>query len=387
MQDRIGLRAFRGTRGFSAQPAPAAADTRGMRTCTAIAVALVTAATSGCARHARRSAPPEQAEVHVTRAMAALQGGDLDRAEAELTLALEYAPLPTAYNGLGLVARQRGDLRTAAFYFGRAIELNDDFAEAHSNLGAIALEQGDPIGAEEHFRAALAIDPGYREARHNLARALLLRGDYAGARAQLMKLTSADDQYADGWAELALVELALGHRAAADRAIRTALALDPAHATALRARADLARAGGDYAAALADYGAAIAARGEFADALVGRGVTYLLVGRRADALRDLERAVRLAPNDAAARFAYGAALADSGDDRGAVRELGHAIDLRAAWGAAYAEAHLLRAQARERLGDAAGARADYEAFVAAAGDRPGLAAQVAAARDRARRLR
>jgi tetratricopeptide (TPR) repeat protein len=353
----------------------------------AVALAAVVAV-AGCYRGAK-PATPEQAETHVARAMVALDRGDLDRAEAELTLALEYDPnLATAFNGLGLVARRRGDAKAAAHYFSRAIALDDDLAEAHSNLGVLALEAGNPAGAEEQFRAALAIDPGYPAARHNLARTLMLRGKTTAARSQLLRLTSADENNADGWAELGLVELAMGHVAAAERAVRTALAIDPDHAIGLRARADIARAGGDYEAALADYGAALDAAGAAdADALTGRGVTYLVMGRYAPAVEDLSRAARLAPNSPAARFGYGAALAATGDDEGAARELGYAIDLRAGWGARYAEAHLLRAQSFDRLGDRDQAVAEYEAFVTEADGDPALAEEIAAARRRVHELR
>ena len=105
------------------------------------------------------------------------------------------------------------------------------------------------------------------------------------------------------------------------------------------------------------------------------------MGHYAPAVKDLSRAARLAPSNAAARFAYGAALAATGDDAGAVGELGVALELRAAWGASYPEAHLLRAQSLERLGRAKDAISDYKAFVAAADGDSGLVDEIAQARD------
>ncbi len=374
---------------MSPQPHRGAADTPSMtRTVRHLAVLAVVAlggiaAGTGCARQARPTKRPQQAEAHVTRAMAAIEAGDLDRAEAELHLALEYAPgLATAHNGLGLVAKARGDRAAARFHFGRALQSNPDLAEAHSNLGALDVEDGQLHEATQHFYAALAIDPGYPAARHNLARTLLRAGDFGGARKQFLRLTSADETNADAWAELGLVEIAMNHRADADRAIRTALALDPTNVIALRARGDLARAGGDYEGALADYDAILSAHGSDTDALVARGVTYLVMGRYAPAVADLSRAVTLAPNNPAARFAYGAVLSATGDDEAAVGELEAAIQLRAAFGARFAEAHFMRAQALDRLGRRKPAIDAYKSFLAEGGEDPTLAEEAAIARQR-----
>src|SRR5262245_755153 len=98
---------------------------------------IVSLLLAACAGAPVRKTSPEATD-HVAEGVAALERGDLDRAEAELHLALEYQRrLPEALNGLGLVALARGDRAAARGWFEEAVRADDDFAEAHANLGAV----------------------------------------------------------------------------------------------------------------------------------------------------------------------------------------------------------------------------------------------------------
>jgi len=365
----------------------------------AVCAGLAAIAMAGCFGGRAGSAPPTRdSEVYVARALEALGRGDIERARADLSLALEFDPQSApAFNALGLVAVARGDDERAREHFRRSITLDADLAEAHSNLGALEIKAGRPRYAIEPLRAALAIDPGYPTARHNLARALLRLGNAHGARAELLKLTSAAADDADAWAELALADLALGLYDEAAAAVERALALDAQHPVATRAAGDLARARGDFDRALALYAQAIDRNRDDADALVGRGTTLLVLGKVDGAFADLDRAVRLAPRNAAARFAYGAAILQRGPDeagqsgaaaaaRAAIDQFDQAIALRRETGASYAEAHLFRAQAHEQAGDGRAALADYRKFIELAAEDRALAGEVDAARARVDQL-
>ncbi len=328
-----------------------------------LVVLLLVLAAAACGHAPPRTTSP-QATDHVDRGIDALAHGDLDRAEAELHLALEYEPrLPHALNGLGLVAMARGDRAEALRWFSAAVRAHDDFAEAHTNLGALALDAGDAAGALPHLAAALAIDPGYAPARHNLARALATLGRLEEAREEYMKLTSTVSGDAEAWAELAAIELSLGQRAAAARAAEEALVRDADSRIARRVRGDLARDAGDLDAAVRDYDHALAVAPSDVDALIGRGLTHLLAGRAELGHRDLERAVGIAPRSSRARFALGVAFAAAGDDAHAAALLEHAATLAAEDGRPYPEAHYLRAGALGRQGRKQPALAAYRQFL------------------------
>jgi tetratricopeptide (TPR) repeat protein len=318
---------------------------------------------------------------HVAKGNLALEKGELDRAEAEFAMALEYDPqTKEALNGLGLVTMARGDHDSARGLFQAALVQDDDFAEAHANGGALELASSQPDLALPHLQAALAIDPGFVAARHNLARALVALGRFDEAREEYMKLTSTQPSDADAWAELAHAELLVGHRAAAGRAANVALGLAPSQPIALRVHADLLRDGGDLAGALQRYDALLAQRPSDEQALVGRGMTLLLMGRLPEARADMRRAVDIAPGSPLPHFGLAVALLQDDDDAGALVQLEAALSRARHAGRAYPEARYLYACAMSRLGRRPEALREYRAFIDEAKASPDLASQVEDAR-------
>ncbi len=67
-----------------------------------------------------------------------------------------------AYNNLGKLAYQKGDLDAAENYFKKAQSLKGDAGEVNSNLALIALNKGDVKGAEEYLGKASGAD-GFNE--------------------------------------------------------------------------------------------------------------------------------------------------------------------------------------------------------------------------------
>jgi Tfp pilus assembly protein PilF len=148
----------------------------------------------------------------VRRGYQHLAAADAERAEVAFGHALEFAPdLPEGWNGLGVVARTRGDLPAARRAFTRAARLAPAFAEGHANLGEVLLAEGRPAEAAEALRAALRIDPDLAAPRLNLARALLQLGllaadarpeRWAEARHEYLHLLEADPGSAAAEADL-----------------------------------------------------------------------------------------------------------------------------------------------------------------------------------------
>lgn len=214
--------------------------------------ASLTLLSNGC--HASRRVHPRSAE-ELRRGYAFLEAGDPERAEVAFAHALQFDPdCVEGENGLGVVARGRGDLDAAIRHFERALRTDDAFAEGHSNLGEALLAGGALEEAERSLREALALNPDLVEARHNLGRALL-RGGLArperreelwgAARREYLHALETDERRADLHAELALMEFLSGSVARAEDRWARAATLDPrapGHANALcLARAVLGR--------------------------------------------------------------------------------------------------------------------------------------------------
>lgn len=118
-----------------------------------------------------------------------------------------------AYNDLGLLAYQKGDLTAAENYFNKALSLKSDASEPNANLALIAMNKGDIKSAETYMGKAsgannfneimgnLNIAKGsYQQAASNFngvntnsaALAQILNKDYASAKTTLNNVKNAD---------------------------------------------------------------------------------------------------------------------------------------------------------------------------------------------------
>lgn len=124
-----------------------------------------------------------------------------------------YANDYRAYNNLGMLAYQKGDLTAAENYFNKAKSLKADASEANANLALIAMNKGDIKSAETYMGKAsgannfneimgnLNIAKGaYQQAASNFngvntnsaALAQILNKDYASAKTTLNNVKNAD---------------------------------------------------------------------------------------------------------------------------------------------------------------------------------------------------
>jgi tetratricopeptide (TPR) repeat protein len=148
---------------------------------------------------------PPQAVTLNQRGAEALAAGDLETAEASLSVALEFSPKFTeAWINRGYVSLLRHDFAGARKYFVQSRDLNADLPAPHHALGLLAQARGIPSEAEAHYRQALKVDPGFVPARSNLARLLFQRAAYALALEQFRRLSEVSPDALDG--HLGIVE-------------------------------------------------------------------------------------------------------------------------------------------------------------------------------------
>ncbi len=94
--------------------------------------------------------------VRANLAVAYMQLGHLDEAEAQLRRALEGdQPMPDAWANLGSLLMQKGNLDESVEASLKAVEIRPDFAIAHNNLAAAYLELDQKDKAKEHGELAL----------------------------------------------------------------------------------------------------------------------------------------------------------------------------------------------------------------------------------------
>jgi len=124
----------------------------------------------------------------------------------------------------------------------KALELEDDYADAYCNLGAVRYNQGQRAAARSAFEACLALEAEHVEANFNLANVLEEVGDDGGALEHYRRALASDPLYPDLHINLALLYEKIGRQRGACDHWRRVLQLDPEGSWAEVARRRLERA-------------------------------------------------------------------------------------------------------------------------------------------------
>ncbi len=218
-------------------------------------------------------------------------------------------------------------------------------AVALNNRGFELMQRDSLEAARTQFEAALRADPDYPEAMLNLALVRLRSGDQTGAAtlyARVAKERSNEPELASkAHYGLAEIDVTAGALPSAIEHYRLALAQDST------------------------------------DVAFPNNLAFALIraGRPNEAIPVLVQALKRFPGQALVHKNLGLALMRTGDLAGAIKSLDMALDrdpgLASAWG--------LRAEARAKLHDLPGARADWNTYLGMAHDeteRPGIEAQL-----------
>ncbi len=102
---------------------------------------------------------PKHAKSHNNMALASIDLGELELAEAHYRESLAVKEQPEIYNDLGFVLEREGLPDEAAAAYRKAIALEPGLASAHYNLGSSLARSGQYAEAESHFRKVLAKGP------------------------------------------------------------------------------------------------------------------------------------------------------------------------------------------------------------------------------------
>jgi tetratricopeptide (TPR) repeat protein len=272
--------------------------------------------TTGCAAGA--PLPPEAAALNAA-GVEALAAGDLETADARLSVALEYSPhFVEALVNLGLVELERGNFGRARLLCERARRLNPDVAQPHHALGVLAEHERRPDRATRHYYDALRVDPGFAPARANLARLLFKGGLVEEALTQYERLVEVAPADPDAAAGLIETLLRLGRRDEAEQRLGVARErfADAPSLVLLGARQEL-RAG-RVAGAIAMLQPLSTRHDELGAAALGWLATAELArGDARAALVPARRALELDPESTVATYALALALRELGSPEAA----------------------------------------------------------------------
>ena len=204
--------------------------------------------------------------------------------------------------------------------FLRATQASPKAALMHSSLAQVLLDRGDLNGAEQEYLRAIdaaqnAPHPGRDQVANayvGLANVYTKRGEYQRALQALDNGEKTGSRFANLYVARGVVLLQLGRIDEAQRVLETADQYFPNDEVTLNALGVIAMAHHDYPRAIDYFRRTVAILTDYADGFNNLGRCYAEVGRMAEAVSSLQRAVELAPSNPMFHTNLGVALASMG---------------------------------------------------------------------------
>lgn len=196
----------------------------------------------------------------------------------------------------GLTWWQQGFWRDSETLYRRAIAMDPASANAEAFLGYTLHEAGDLAGAERHARRALELSPDNHWAWLTLANVQGQTGRLEEAVAAYRRLTDMNPRYGRGHYLRGLLQQQLGRLAEAEADLARAAELLADAPMPWLALAEVRARQRKFPEAAAAYEKVVALRPDHAEAHAGLGYMLVLTGRREEAARHWEEALRLQPD-------------------------------------------------------------------------------------------
>ena len=274
---------------------------------------------------------PRNGEANFYIGLAAYAQGDFARAESAFNMVAAHLPLSEVYNNLGVVVDHR-DPTAALEYLQKAVAADPNEADYRFNLAVALYQAGDGSGASRQLREDLSMRPNDGEAKTLLDElssapsvhgvrtpaasvfklpAERLRTNYEENRFRLLilkidataeqRMAKADPMthsrfHCDRGRQL----LRQGFLSEAESEFREAVSLNSANADAHAGLASVLEASNNPVAARSEAEEALRLR-QFAEPLVVLARLDLRDNRTEAAADEIDRALRLEPNDAGAQ--------------------------------------------------------------------------------------
>jgi tetratricopeptide (TPR) repeat protein len=200
------------------------------------------------------SAVPEQeltAQQWFERGFAASDIGEQLRFYGEaIRLKPDFAD---AFNNRGEAHRAKGDLDGALHDYNEAIRLRPDFAEPFNNRGIARSDRGDLDGALQDYSEAIRLRPDFAEPFNNRGIARRRKGDLDGALDDYNEAIRLKPDYANAFNNRGNARRDKGDLDGALQDYNEAIRLKPDYANAFYNRALIFKDRSNYKAAIADY--------------------------------------------------------------------------------------------------------------------------------------
>jgi tetratricopeptide (TPR) repeat protein len=138
-------------------------------------------------------------ELHYHLGIAYRQQQQFVKAKEHYQAAINTDVIPAlklgAYNNLGNLLKDEGDLKSAEKAYKAALKIDPNFGAGHYNLGLTLKAAGNLPHAIAYYRQAIKINPEHAEAHQNLAVALLKIGKMPESVAEFKRAIALHEQH------------------------------------------------------------------------------------------------------------------------------------------------------------------------------------------------
>ncbi|MCA9124463.1 MAG: tetratricopeptide repeat protein [Planctomycetaceae bacterium] len=218
-----------------------------------------------------------------------------------------------AHANLGAARFAQNDLERAHRHYATALALLPCSPEIHNNLGSVKYHQGDQKAAISLYREAIRLQRDYADAIANLAESLHERGDFGSAIECYERLC---DLTPDNAAAFNNLGVSLHYACRIEEAIASyekAIVLNPGYAEAFNNLGRAFRDTNDLTRAELAYRKSVALNSDLVEAFAGLASVLDDAQRYDEAMVYFDHAVKMAPDNAEARFSRSLALLRQGD--------------------------------------------------------------------------
>ena len=232
-----------------------------------------------------------------------------------------------AHNSLGDALLSAGRTNEAMSHFLTVLERDPEDALAHGNLGNILLAQGKATDALAQYQQGLQFNPRNPELNHNAALALAQLGKFSEAIPYYRLALQLRAEYADAHLNLGNALAAIGQFDEAIAHFQEVLRLRPSLAAVHRNIANALTQQGKHQEATVQYLEVVRLQ-PGPEAHSDLALNLARLGKNSDAIKELQQAVRMKPEEAQFHFHLATVLQADKKPNEAITEYREALRLR-----------------------------------------------------------